>query len=303
MKNPELSVIVLSHNTRKLLSDCLKSLEKRRNEANFEVIVPDNGSTDGSPEMVEKDFPWVKRVVKIGKNLGFAAGNNKARQFASGKYVLFLNSDTVVHKNTLKYTLTYLKKRRDVGALTCKIVLPNGELDKDTRRSFITPWIGLVHLYLRLDRIFPKSALFSKYWYGNISPEKTHEVDVIQGAFFMVRRSILDNVGWFDEDYFLDGEDIDLCWRIKEKGWKIIYYPKVKITHFKGSSKGKIESNMRKNIPRLLRLKHRIAGVESMEIFVRKRLSEKYPKAFIIFVIIGIRLFKTIRFIRTIIFG
>src|SRR3989344_8923284 len=159
---PKLSIVILNYNTKDLLRDCLLSLKKVRGEIDFEVIVPDNGSTDGSPEMAEKDFPWVKRVVKIGKNLGFAAGNNKARQFASGKYVLFLNSDTVVHKNTLKYTLTYLKKRRDVGALTCKIVLPNGELDKDTRRSFITPWIGLVHLYLRLDRIFPKSALFSK---------------------------------------------------------------------------------------------------------------------------------------------
>ncbi len=161
MKKIKLSIVVLSYNTKDLLRDCLESLVKVKDEVAFEVIVPDNGSSDGSPEMVEKEFPWVKKVVRIGNNLGFAAGNNKARPYIHGEYVLFLNSDAVVHTNTLKKTVDYLDSHKEIGALTCKIVLPNGQLDKDARRSFITPWIGLTHIYLRLDRLFPKSRLFA----------------------------------------------------------------------------------------------------------------------------------------------
>src|SRR3989344_8929068 len=303
MKKVKLSIVVLSYNTKDLLKNCLKSLEKVRNEVEFEVIVPDNGSTDGSPEMVEKEFPWVKKVIKIGKNLGFAAGNNKARYFINGVYVLFLNPDAQVHTNTLFKTIKYLDSHADVGALGCKIVLPNGQLDKDARRSFITPWIGLTHIYLKLDRIFPKSKLFAKYWYGYLSPDLIHEVDALQGAFFLTRKVILDSVGWFDEAFFLDGEDLDLCWRIKGKGWKIMYYPKVSITHFKGLSKGKVESRSRKEMPLSVRLKYRMAGVNSMELFYRKHLWNKYPFLFNVFVLSGINLIKVLRFMRTLLLG
>ena len=239
MKKTKISIIILSYNTKKLLHDCLLSLEKVRNETKFEAIVPDNGSKDKSFEMVREKFPWVKKIIKLDRNLGFAAGNNKARRFVSGEYILFLNSDTIVYKNTLSSVVNFMNKNKDVGAMTCKVLLKDGNLDKDTRRSFITPWIGLTHIFLRLDRIFPKSKTFAKYWYGYIPDDKTHEVDAIQGAFFLTRKSILDEIGWFDEDYFLDGEDIDLSWRIKNAGWKIIYYPKVSILHLKGASKGK----------------------------------------------------------------
>ena len=138
--------------------------------------------------MVEEKFPWVKKVIKIGKNLGFAAGNNKAGPYVFGEYVLFLNSDTVVYKNTLSGIIGYLDKNKEIGAATCKVVLKNGELDKDTRRSFITPWIGLTHIYFKLDRLFPKSKIFAKYWYGYLSEDEIHEVDAIQGAFFMARK-------------------------------------------------------------------------------------------------------------------
>jgi len=251
---------------------------------------------------VKKDFSSVK-LIRNKSNLGFAAGNNKARSVVRGEYILFLNSDTIVHKNTLKKTVEFLDKNRKAGAVTCKTLLPDGELDKDVRRSFITPWVGLTHIFLRLDRIFPKSKLFSQYWYGYISPDKTHEVDVLQGAFFLTRRKILDKVGWFDEDYFLDGEDIDLCWRIKEGSWKIYYFPKVSITHYKGVSKGKTESESRKNIALKDRLRFRLAGVNSMEIFYRKHLWNKYPLILNIMVIVGIKLLKFIRIIKTLILG
>lgn len=301
-KNPKLSIIILSFNTQHLLQKCLDSLKKVKTETEFEVIVPDNGSTDGTVEMLKKDYPEVK-VIEIGENLGFAQGNNRARKYTHGEYVLFLNSDTNVPERTLAETIKYLENHSDVGALTCKILLPDGGLDKDARRSFITPWIGLTHLYLKLDKFFPKSKLFSQYWYGYISPDIEHEVDVIQGAYFLTKKEILDSVDWFDEDYFLDGEDIDLCYRIKEKGWKIIYYPKVSITHHKGATKGKISSRSRDSVPLEERLKYRMAGVDSMEIFVRKHLWKKYPYAFNLFVITGIKLMKLLRYTQTVIRG
>ena len=302
MKNLKLSIIILSYNTKDLLYDCLLSLEKVSKEVNFEVIVPDNGSIDGSPEMVEKDFKWVKKVIRIGKNLGFAAGNNKAKPFVQGEYVLFLNSDTVVPQNTLKEMVKYMDETPDVGASTCKLVLPDGKLDKDARRSFVSPWLGLSHLFLRLDRVFPKSKIFSQYWYGYISPDETHEIDALQGAFFLTRKKILDDVGWFDEDYFLDAEDIDLSWKIKSKGWKNVYYPKVDILHIKGATKGK-NNKLKKYTTFGEKLKYRMSGVNSIEIFVKKRIWNKYPLPLMVLVLLGIKLLKVNRFIKLVTFG
>lgn len=296
MKKPEISIVILNYNTKGLLRDCLKSLEKVKSEANFEAIVTDNGSKDGSQEMIKKSFKWVK-LVENNANLGFAAGNNKAKDSCEGDYVLFLNTDTIVKKGALKETLNYLKENKGVGAITCKIELVNGELDKDTRRSFPTPWVSLTHLVLGLDRIFPKSKLFARYWYGYIPDNVTHEIDVIQGAFFLTRKKILDKVGWFNEDYFLDGEDIDLCWQIKKAGWKLIYYPEVSIIHLKGATKGK-NKKVKKRAPLRERLKFRMAGVNSMEIFYRKRLWDEYPLPLNLLVLAGIKCLKAVRMVK-----
>lgn len=298
----KLSIVVLSFNTKDLLGDCLESLTKVRNEVNFEVVVVDNGSSDGTIEMVEEKFPSVF-LIQNAANVGFAKGNNSARGKVHGEYVLFLNSDTVVPEGTLRETLDYLSQNSQVGALTCKIVLPTGNLDKDVRRSFITPWVGLTHLILRLDRIFPESKFLARYWYGYLPEDLEHEVDALQGAFFLTRKKILDEIDWFDEDYFLDGEDIDLCWRIKEKGWKIVYYPKVSIIHHKGATKGKVGSVRKKEVSLKERIRYRMAGVDSMEIFYRKRLWSRYPFILNTLVILGIKAIKIVRFGRFLIFG
>jgi GT2 family glycosyltransferase len=280
------------------------SLSKRRREISLEVIVPDNGSTDDSVEMVKRDFPWVK-VMENKENLGFAKGNNSARKYCHGEYILFLNSDTVVPEKTLRETVDFLKKNQNVGALTCKLVLANGQLDKDARRSFPTPWVSFTHLILRLDKFFPTSRIFAKYWYGYVSPNKLQEVDVIQGAYFLSPKKVLDEVDWFSEEYFLDGEDVDLCWKIHQMGLKIIYYPKVSILHLKGASKGK-ESITNKSFktkvkkPSLSeRMKFRMAGVNSMEIFYRKFMWKRYPLFLNLIVICGIKMMKLIRSVKT----
>jgi GT2 family glycosyltransferase len=298
MKNPKLSIIILNYNTKDLLLDCLKSLEKVRDEISFEIIVVDNGSSDGSQDALRK---LQIKLIENSKNLGFARGNNAARKVVKGEYILFLNSDTIVNKNVLKETVANIDDNTDVGAITCKTVLSDGSLDNDARRSFPTPWVSFTHLVLPLDKLFPKSKVFAKYWYGYKSPDETHEIDAIQGAFFLTRKKILDEVGWFDEDYFLDGEDIDLSWKIKNKGYKNVYYPKVSIIHLKGATKGK-NKKTKSNVSLKEKIKYRMSGVNSMEIFYKKRMWKNYPLPLNLIVLSGIKMLKVMRITKLIIF-
>lgn len=292
LNKPELSIIILNYNTKELLNDCLESVKKRKDEVDFEVIVSDNASTDGGPDMVREKHPWVTLIE--GPNSGFSKGNNRARNLVKGKYVLFLNPDTIVKKDVLFKTVRYLKEHKKVGAVTCKLVLPDGSLDKDVRRSFPVPWVAFTHLVLRADKFFPKSPLFGKYWYGYIPDTATHEVDAIQGAYFLTYKKILDKVGWFDEKYFFDGEDIDLSFQVTKAGYKLVYYPDVEVIHLKGVTKGKVKKWKHK-VPLDQRLKLRLAGMNSMERFYKKNLWKRYPTWFNWFVVFGIRSFKLVR--------
>ncbi len=283
--NPELTIIILNYNTKELLANCLNSIKKYEDEISLEVIVSDNASSDGSAQMVKKNFPWVKLLE--GPNNGFSKGNNRARPYVHGEIVLFLNPDTVVNKGVLEKTVKYLKENEDVGALTCKLVLLDGTLDKDTRRRFPTPWISF-------NRLIFKNGY--KYWYQDVPDNVIGEVDAIQGAFFLTWKKTLDKVGWFDEDYFFQGEDIDLSWKIKNLGLKNIYYPEVSITHLKGASTGK-SKHWKARISLKHKIKIKLATVDAMELFFRKRLFNDYPKVFSLFVILGIKIFKILRLI------
>jgi GT2 family glycosyltransferase len=285
MAKVELSIIIVNYNTKEELLTCLKSIYDLKYEVSFEVIVSDNGSSDGSIEMVRREFPQVL-LLENKENLGFAKGNNQAKKYAKAENILFLNSDTILHKGSLKQPLEYLKNQGGVGAVTCKVVLKNGKLDLDTRRSFPTPWVAFAH-FLYFDRLFPKSTIFAKYWYGYIPDTKMHQIDVLQGAYCLVRKEILDKVGWFDESYFLDGEDIDLCWKIYQLGYKIMYFPKVSITHIKKASKKK---NRNDSV---------LSGMKAMETFYRKHLWSKYPLIVNYTVIGGIEILKKIRLAKT----
>lgn len=285
----ELSIIILNYNTKELLANCLNSIKKYEGEISLEVIVSDNASSDGSADMVRKDFPWVKLLT--GENNGFSKGNNRARSYTHGNMVLFLNPDTLIHKNVFLKTTGYLKEHKDVGALTCKLVLPDGSLDKDTRRRFPTPWISF-------NRLIFKNGY--KYWYQDVSDNVIQEVDAIQGAFFLTWKKTLDKVGWFDEDYFFQGEDIDLSWKIKNLGFKNIYYPLVSITHLKGASTGK-SKHWKARITLKHKIRIKLATVDAMELFFRKRLFNNYPKFFSWLVVLGIKIFKVLRLIGVVI--
>jgi GT2 family glycosyltransferase len=273
----DLSIVIVNYNTKELTLNCIDSILKNSRDLTYEIIVVDNGST----EQLIIDNSKVT-IIKNKENLGFAAGNNKAREYCHGNYVLFLNSDTLVHEGTLAKSLEYMKGHSEIGALGCKTVLPNGQLDKDARRSFPTPWVALTH-FSGLDRIFPASKTFARYWYGYKSADQISDVDVIQGAYCMVRRDLLDKIDWYNESYFLDGEDIDLCFRIKEAGYKVVYYPEVYITHIKKASKNNAKG------------KFAGAGVDAMEIFYRKRMWSRYPFIVNWLVILGIKVLKALR--------
>lgn len=285
MPKPLVSIVIVSFNTKDLLKDCLHSIEEF-SDVPVEVIISDNGSTDGTIEYLKKFKTKIFSVTLLenNSNLGFAKGNNAAKSYANGKYVLFLNPDTILRGNVLSQTVDFLEENKDVAAITPKVVLPNGELDKDTRRTFPTPFVALTH-FSGLDRLFPKSKLFSKYWYGYLREDETHEIEALQGAYFLIKKDVLDKVFWFDEDYFLDGEDIDLCFKIHDAGYRIYYYPKVSILHIKKGSKSKNRS-----------LRSIVGGVKAMEIFYRKRMWSRYPLPLNLLVLLGI---KILVFIRT----
>lgn len=264
----DLSVIILNYNTKDLTRKCLRSVFASVTGYRLEVIVADNGSKDGSQEMARTDFPQAI-LVENGANLGFSKGNNAAIRNAKGRYVLLLNSDTEVREDTLDLCVRRAEEDTSIGALGCRVLLPDGSLDLACRRKFPNPW----NSFLRLFGL-------KKYSDYNIeAPLDTEiEVDAVTGAFMMVSREAIDKAGLLDEDFFMYGEDLDWCWRIKEKGFKIMYYPQAQITHFKYGSSQLIPF-------RTIRLAHR-----AMELFYRKHYAPDHAWPFNLLVYSGIRL-------------
>ncbi len=289
MKKIDLSIIVLSYNTRDLLRKCLQSVKKtKKNKYEIETIVVDNASTDGSPEMIRKEFSWVK-LIKSKKNLGFAGGNNLGLKKARGEYILFLNSDTEIEPQALIEMIKFMERDSQIGAVAPKILLFSGEMDPDCHRGFPTPWASITY-FLGLEKLFPKSKLFGQYHKFYLNLNESHEIDAGFGTFMFVRKKILDEIGYWDDQYFFYGEDLDLFYRIKEAGWKVIFYPKVLAAHHKGASSGlRRESKGVARPSRETRIRAAKASVKAMEIFYKKFYQDKYPRWLTWLVIFGIK--------------
>jgi len=232
----DISVIIVNYNVKDLLLQCINSILASKN-LDVEIIVVDNNSFDGSLELISskfRDFANIKTIANK-ENVGFAKANNIGVKSATGDYLLILNPDTILQEDTLEKSLGYLKSHPDIGALTCKLILPNGKLDLACRRSFPTPAVSFYRM-VGLSKLFPKSKTFGKYNLTFLDENSICEVDAIVGAFMMMNKNVFEKVGGFDEDYFMYGEDIDLCFRIKSAGYKICYYPETSIVHYKGES-------------------------------------------------------------------
>mgnify|MGYP002735096571 CR=1 FL=1 len=235
----DLSVVIVNYQTYELTRDTINSVLKYSYPFSLEIIVVDNASADDSLAKLKDYFKDNVRFIASGENRGFAAGNNQALKDLDCDYVLLLKSDTVVWENTLQDIYDYMESNPDVGACGCRVRLENGELDKACKRTFP----NVKNSFFRLFHI-PNKSKDDNYNLTNLPDDEVYEIDCLTGAFMFIRKAALDEAGLLDETFFMYGEDIDLCYRIKEAGWKIVYYGKSSITHLKGASSKKQKSKL-----------------------------------------------------------
>jgi GT2 family glycosyltransferase len=240
---PTVSVIIVNYNVREFLSQALRSVERASSDHSVEVFVVDNNSVDGSVAMVERDFPNVT-VISNSENVGFGRANNMAIREASGDYLLILNPDTIVQEDTLARMVDFFESHSDAGAVGCQILNPDGSFARESRRSFPTPDVAFYRM-IGLSRLFPRSRRFGRYNMTYLPRDEVAEIDALSGSCMMIRsRTLLEEFGepespgsgFFDEEFFMYGEDLDLCFRIQKAGWKIYYVPDTQIIHYKGES-------------------------------------------------------------------
>jgi len=230
---PLLSVVVVTYNVGALLERCLRSVYASEAPFAFEVCVVDTG-TDGSGAMVRRRFPEAA-VIEAPRNPGFAAASNLGLRRARGRFCLLLNPDTEVPRHAFATTVGVLQANPGVGILGPKLVRANGSLDLACRRAFPTPRNAAFH-FLRLPRLFPRHPLFGEYNLTFRDPDAAYDVDAVTGAYMLIRRDTLERIGLLDETFWMYGEDLDLCWRSRDAGWRTRYDPAVHVLHLKGQS-------------------------------------------------------------------
>lgn len=286
----KLSIVIVNFRTYPFLSRCLDSIYAGKLPKNaYEILVVDNNSQDDSARRIQKNYKKVRLLINR-KNEGFAKANNRAIKKSQGEYVLTLNPDTILDKNTLSEMVRFMEKDQNIAVATCKVQLPGGELDDASHRGFPTPWNALCQ-FTGVSALFPHSTFLNGYHLGYDHMEKVHEIDSCAGAFMMIRREAGEQINWFDEDYFWYGEDLDFCYRVKQKGWKIMFVPDVQITHYKGISGGiKKHSQHLTTADSETKLLATKARFEVMGIFYEKHYKDKYPSWLTNIVFAGIKL-------------
>lgn len=270
----DVSLVILNYNVKDFLDNCLASVWKAREGLSTEIFVVDNASVDGSVAMVRQKYPDVHVIVNEA-NVGFARGNNVALKKCRGRYILVLNPDTLLQEDSLRAMLAFMEAHPEAGAASCKVLNPDGTLQLTCKRSFPTPWVAFTKIS-GLSRLFPKHRLFGRYNLTYLDENQVHEVDAIAGSFMFLRRTMLDVVGYLDESFFMYGEDLDWCFRIWEKQWKIFYVPSTQIIHYKG------ESTSRSGFDDIR------AFYEAMEIFVEKHFKWQYTIGMVAFLKVAI---------------
>ncbi len=268
-----LSIIIVNYNTCDLLRDCLTSIYHNQGNFNFNIVVVDNASPDNSATMVAAEFP---RVILITNSVngGFAYANNQglrrvgfnedgAPRPDAPRYALLLNPDTILPPTTLADMITFMDDHPEAGAAGPKLVRPDGSLDLACRRAFPTPEVSFYRM-MGLSKLFPRSRLFGRYNMTFADPNELIEVDSVVGAFMLVRREAIAQVGLLDEAYFMYGEDLDWAYQIKANSWKIYYNPAVTVTHVKRAAS--------RHSP-----KAQMEFYRAMDIFYRKFYADSTP--------------------------
>lgn len=286
----KLSIVIVNYNVKYFLEQCLHAALKAATKVSSEIIVVDNNSVDGSCQMVEEKFPEVILIANP-ENVGFSKANNQAIRLAKGEYILLLNPDTVVEEDSFLKIVDFMDRTPDAGGLGVKMIDGKGRFLPESKRGLPTPEVAFWKMF-GFSRLFPHSRRFSRYHLGYLSKDQIHEVEVLAGAFMLLRRAALDKVGLLDEDYFMYGEDIDLSYRISQGGYKNYYFPETTIIHYKGESTKKGSINYVK------------VFYNAMIIFARKHFSKGNARRYAILINMAIYfrafLSLTARFLKTI---
>lgn len=285
----QLSVIIVNYNVEYFLDQCLHSVEKACASISAEIYVVDNCSVDGSSEMVRNKYPNVN-LIQNKENVGFSKANNQAIRLSEGKYVLLLNPDTVVQEDTFQKAIAFMDNHEDAGGLGIHMIDGKGKFLPESKRGLPTPMVAFYKIF-GLSALFPRSKRFGHYHLGHLSKEENHEIDILSGAFMMMRKEALSKVGLLDEDFFMYGEDIDLSYRIQLGGYKNYYFAESSIIHYKGESTKKSSVN------------YVFVFYNAMIIFAKKHFSGQQAKLFSFAINLAIYLRAGLaigtRFIRT----
>ncbi len=274
MKNPDISIIIVHYNTPVLLKECLVSLYKYiSSQITVEIIVVDNGSTSEHKKELREVIGHFHTKLNLNliqnkENLGFSKANNIGIRASHGAYVLLLNSDTQLQDAVLTHAFQYMEEHTEVYAYTPKLILQNGDIDSACHRGFPTPWASLCY-FTKLEQLFGKTKLFGGYHQTYKNMDSIHEIDCPSGAFFLVRKNALDRIGLLDERFFMYGEDIDLAYRLRQTGGRIIYDPTYVVLHKKKQSG-------RNNADWVLRKKTQRHFYEAMLLFYDKWYEKTY---------------------------
>lgn len=262
----KLSVIIVNYNVQYFLENCLNSVFKGASNIDVEVFVVDNNSVDGSVKMVKNKFPEVKLIANQ-VNLGFSKANNQAIKKAQGEYILLLNPDTVVEEDTFSSCINTLEQDSKIGGLGVKMLDGKGNFLPESKRGLPTPSVAFYKIF-GLAQLFPRSKKFGQYHLGHLPKDQNHEVEILSGAFMMIRKKVLDKIGLLDESFFMYGEDIDLSYRITQANYKNYYLADTSIIHYKGESTKKSSIN------------YVFVFYRAMAIFAEKHFSNKNARLF-----------------------
>lgn len=294
MSKVDLSIVIVAYNSEDLILTCLDSIYKTCKKNTFEVVVSDNSPNDATKEIIEenkKNYPGLI-YIKNADNIGFSAANNVGVKKTTGEYLLFLNPDMKIYDGTLDGMLEFMREHKDAGAATCYVELLNGQLDDSAHRGFPTPWRAISH-FAGLSKVFPKSKIFAGYNMTYLDLTKTHEIDALAGSLLLISRELGEKLGWWDEDYFFYGEDIDFCYRIRKLGYKIYFVPEFRALHYKGVSSGiKSVSKEITHASRETRIRATNWRFDAMRIFYDKHYKNRYPSFFRELVLAGISVKK-----------
>ena len=276
----KLSVVIVNYNVEYFLDQCLSSVRKAMKHVEGEVFVVDNNSIDGSNNMVKTRYPELK-LIENKNNVGFSVANNQGIKESTGEYVLLLNPDTVVEHDTFEKIVSFMDEHPDAGALGVKMLDGAGNFLPESKRGLPTPSTAFYKMF-GLSTLFPQSKLFARYHLGHLDKDKVHKVEILAGAFMLLRKNVLDEIGLLDESFFMYGEDIDLSYRILKAGYANYYFPETRIIHYKGESTKKGSVN------------YVLVFYNAMVIFAKKHFTQKNAKLFTFLINIAIYFRATI---------